>query len=107
MIFDKYKSNLTKNGSVEPFFSLWFQPVQQSRERYRLSDVRELADPGDGAFEADAEAGMRDGTVAADVQVPLEGFLRQAVARDALFEQLQVVDALAAADDLAVAFGRE
>src|SRR5688572_9234782 len=88
-------------------FHLRFQSVQESREWDCLPDMRQLADPGDGAFEADAEAGVRDGAVAADVQVPLEGFLRQAVVLDALFQEREVVDALTAADDLAVAFGGE
>ena len=45
--------------------------------------------------------------VAAQVEVPLEGLLRQLVLLDALQQQVVVVEALAAADDLAVALGRE
>ena len=41
--------------------------------------------------------------VAAQVEVPLEGLLRQVVLLDALQQQVVVAEALAAADDLAVA----
>ena len=67
----------------------------------------EAADPRDGALDAHAEAGVRDGAVAAQVEVPLEGVERQVVLFDALLQQVVGVDALRAADDLAVAFGRE
>ena len=45
--------------------------------------------------------------VAAQVEVPLERLLRQLVLLDALQQQVEVVHALAAADDLAVALGRQ
>ena len=45
--------------------------------------------------------------VAAQVEVPLERLLRQLVLLDALQQQVEVVQALAAADDLAVALGRQ
>ena len=45
--------------------------------------------------------------VAAQVEVPLVGLARQVVLVEPLLQQRQVVDALAAADDLAVALGRE
>jgi hypothetical protein len=50
---------------------------------------------------------VRHGAVAAQVEVPLEGLLRQLVLLDALEQQVEVVEALAAADDLAVAFRRQ
>ena len=45
--------------------------------------------------------------VAAQVEIPLERFLRQVVLLDALQQQVEIGEALAAADDFAVAFRRE
>ena len=59
------------------------------------------------ALEAHAEARVRERAVAAHVEVPLEGLARQLVLLEALLEQREVVDALRAADDLAVALGGE
>ena len=59
------------------------------------------------ALDAHAEAGVRHGAVAAQVEVPVEGFLGQLVLLDALEQQVVVGHALAAADDLAVALGGE
>ena len=75
--------------------------TESSRARARA------ADPGDDALDAHAEAAVRHGAVAAQVEVPLERLLRQVVLLDPLQQQIVVVEALAAADDLAVAFGRE
>ncbi len=77
--------------------------VQHAREGDRLADMGQLADPGHHALDAHAEAGMGHGAVAAQVEIPGEGLARQLVLGQALLEQRQVVDALAAADDLAVA----
>jgi len=54
-----------------------------------------------------AEAGVGDGAVAAEVEVPLEGGEGEVVIGDALGEEVVGVDALGAADDLAVALGGE
>ena len=67
----------------------------------------EAADPGYGALDAHAEAGVGDGAVAAQVEVPLEGGEREVVFEDAGAEEVVAVDALRAADDLAVALGGE
>jgi hypothetical protein len=50
---------------------------------------------------------VRHGAEATQIEVPVERLARQLVLGDARFEPGQVVLALAAADDLAVAFGRE
>src|SRR5215472_19370875 len=50
---------------------------------------------------------MRHATVAAQVEIPLEGFFRKVVCTEPLDEQVVIVDALAAADDFAVALGCE
>ena len=65
----------------------------------------EAADPGHRALDAHAEAAVRDRAVAAEVEVPLEGFEREVVVEDALAEEVVGVDALRASDDLAVALG--
>src|SRR5580692_7146924 len=68
-----------------------------------FADVLGAANPGDGALEA--EAGVGDAAVAAEVEIPLERFLRQFVLVQTLQKQIVVMDTLAAADDFAVAFG--
>ena len=45
--------------------------------------------------------------VLAQIDVPVEGFLGKVVLFDALQQQVGIVNALAAADDFAVAFGRD
>ena len=62
------------------------------------------ADPRHDPFDAHAEAAVRDAAEAAEIQVPLERLFRQLVLFDAGDEQIVIVDALAAANDLAVAF---
>ena len=47
------------------------------RIRNRLADVFQAADPGYGALDAQAEAAVGDGAVAAEVEVPLVVRLRQ------------------------------
>src|SRR5450755_3068666 len=79
--------------------------VQGSSEGDGFADVVEAAEPGYDALDAHAEAGVGDGAVAAEVEVPLECAERQPVFLDARFQQVVGVDALGAADDLAVALG--
>ena len=47
--------------------------VQRSGKWDGFADVLQAADPGDGALDAHAEAGVRNGSVAAQVEIPLEG----------------------------------
>ena len=67
----------------------------------------EAADPGYYSLYAHAEAGVGDGAVLAEVEVPLEGGEGEVVVFDALLEEVVGVYALAAADDFAVALGGE
>jgi len=67
--------------------------------------MRHAADPCHHPFHAHAEAGVREGAVFAHVEVPLELLDRQVVLLNAPKQQVVVVDALRAADDLAVALG--
>src|SRR4051812_14030055 len=67
----------------------------------------EAADPGYGALDAKAEAGVLERAVAAKIHEPGEIRFFQLMLGDFDFQDVEVVLALAAADDLAVAFGRE
>ena len=55
------------------------QPIQHPRKRNSLADVFDAGHPGGAAFDAHAEAGVRDAAVAAEVEVPFEGRLVEAV----------------------------
>ncbi len=72
-----------------------------------FADVLGSANPGDGAFQTQAEAGVRHAAVAAQVEIPLEGFLGQIVFAQPLDQQVVARNALAAADDFAVALRRQ
>src|SRR6478672_9169605 len=78
--------------------------VEHTRIRYGLSQVRDTAYPGNQTLDAHAEARVGNGTVLAQLNVPLEGFPREVVLFDALLDERQVMDTLRAAADLAVAF---
>src|SRR4051812_3840807 len=80
---------------------LGFQPVQHARERDRLAEVLDAADPGDAPFDAHADPAVRDRAVFAQVEIPVEGFLGELVGRDLLSQKLEVGGALAPTDDLA------
>ena len=94
-------------SSVQPLRpkgeSLRIHLVQHARERNCLPHMVELADPGHGALQAHAEAGVRHAAVLAQIQVPLEGVFRQFVLVDALQQFGVVAHALRSADDFAVA----
>src|SRR5260370_7471395 len=94
-------------GILIPKRRLRIYPVKHARERNHFANVLCPANPGYGAFQTQTEAGMGDAAVAAKIEIPLKGFFRQVVLAQALDEQIVIVDALAAADDLAVAFGRK
>ena len=57
----------------------------------------EAADPRDGALDPEPEAGVREGAIAPDVEVPLERAARQLVAVDGGL-QLRQVSAQAVVD---------
>jgi len=67
----------------------------------------EATDPADNALDAHPEAAVRDASESAQIEIPLEGVLREVVLPDALQQQVVLVETLAAADNLAVAFRRE
>jgi hypothetical protein len=78
--------------------------VEGAGEGDGFADVVEAADPGDDALNAHTEAAMRDGAVAAEIQIPLEGGDGESVLLDAGEEEIVVVHALRASDDLAITF---
>src|SRR5450759_4818722 len=86
---------------------LGIDPLHRPRIWNGLAKVMDAADPGHEPLEAHPETGVREGAVTANVEIPLVGLFRELVLLQALFEELQIVDALRAADDLAVAFRRE
>ena len=67
----------------------------------------QTAHPGDEALDSHTESGVRNAAEAAQIQIPVERFARQMVLVETLQQQFQIVDALAAADDFAVAFRRD
>ena len=83
------------------------QAGHHAREGDGFANVREAADPADGALEAEAETRMRNTSVTAQVEEPLVSFHRQIFVLDALDEFVEVVFALCAADDFAAALGSE
>jgi hypothetical protein len=54
--------------------SLRIHAINHAGEGDDLADVLGPADPGHRALETEAEAGVRDATITAKVQIPLEGF---------------------------------
>src|SRR6185437_3357472 len=76
--------------------------VQRPREGDGFAHVVEAADPGHRALDAHAESGVRNRSVAPQIEIPLEGVDWQIVLLDALFQKLVGGDALRSADDFAV-----
>src|SRR5712692_7738634 len=81
-------------------------PIQHPRIRNRLAQMRQARDPGDDALHTHAEAGMRERSVLANVEIPLKRLDGQVLLAQALQQQVVVVNSLRAADDLAVSLGR-
>src|SRR5712691_2321107 len=72
-----------------------------SREGDGVAHVGEAGDVGEGALEAEAEAGMRHRAVAPEIAVPGVVLPVDAALRHASIQHLEPLLALAAADDLA------
>ena len=60
-------------------FCLRGQAVNHTRERNRFPDMVQTADPGDATLYAHSKAGVRNRAIFAQVNIPVEGFLRQVV----------------------------
>src|SRR5690606_13485659 len=80
---------------------------EHARERDHLAQVVTADEPRQQALQPQPEPGVGHGAVPPEVEVPLERLAREAVLGDALLEERQVVDALRAADQLAVALGED
>ena len=74
--------------------------VEHPRERNAFADVLRPGDPGHRPLDPESEPRVGNGPVLPQVEVPLERFPRQVVLLQAVLEELVVVDALRAADDL-------
>src|SRR5436305_8046417 len=103
----RMRSDRTTQVRAREGFTLGIDLVQHPRVRDGLAQVRQPGHPGHEALDPHAEAAVREGPVLADVEIPLEGLDRQVVRLNTLQQQIMIVDALAAADDLAVPFGRQ
>src|SRR5215475_67470 len=92
-------------GSTNP--ALRIHAINHARKGDDLANVLGAANPGDRAFEAEPEAGMRHAAVAAQIEIPLKRVFWKIVLAEALDEQIVIMNALAAADDFAITFGRQ
>src|SRR5229473_2011838 len=99
-----FNRNAGTARKVPNYPALRIHAINHSREGDDLANVFGAANPGDGTLKAHPEAGVRNAAEAAQIEVPLEGFFGQVVLVQALQEQIVIVNALAAADDFAVAF---
>src|SRR5579872_2793434 len=82
----------------------WVHAVEHAREGNRLPHMLQPANPRHGAFNAHAKPAMRHAAVLAQIEVPFERLLRQAMLVNALPQLLIGADALRATDDLSVTF---
>src|SRR3979490_152181 len=87
--------------------SLRVHAIYHPGERNDFTDVLSSANPRDRAFQAQSEAGVRNAAVTPEVQIPGERLFREVTFAQPFHEQIVVGNAFAAADDLAVDFGRQ
>src|SRR5437867_12056128 len=83
------------------------ETVDRPRVGDRLAQVVDARDPGDEALDPHPEPRVRHRPVPSDVEVPAERLEGQPVLLDSPEQEIVVVDALAAADDLPVALRRQ
>src|SRR6266849_370233 len=98
-------SRVTSHESLVTALRIY--PVQHARERNHFANVLCPANPRHGAFQPHAKSRMRHAAVAPQIQIPPERFLRQVVLAKPFHQQIVVMNALAPADDLSVAFRRQ
>src|SRR6185312_17093790 len=87
-------------------FRLRLNAVDGARKGNGFAHVLQAADPAHHPLDPHPETTVGHRAEAPQVQVPLDGPGGELVFLDALHQQVHVVDALAAADDLAVALRR-
>src|SRR5438105_9557491 len=83
---------------------LRINPVNHARKGNNLADVLCSANPGYHPLEAHAETRVGHAAVAAQVQIPLEGFFGQFLLPQSLDQKIVARNALSTADDFSVAF---
>src|SRR5271166_5327465 len=86
---------------------LRLEAFHHARERNDLADMMRAGEPSYAALDTHPEAGVRHRTIAAQIEVPVERLQRQILRENLVLEGFIVVFALAAADDLAMAFRRK
>mmetsp|Transcript_8208 Transcript_8208/g.23372 ORF Transcript_8208/g.23372 Transcript_8208/m.23372 type:complete len:312 (-) Transcript_8208:98-1033(-) len=89
--------------SPRPRFPLGREPVGRAREERGLAHVGEAEEEHDDALEADAAAAVRQRAVAEGVDVALDAVHGDLVGVGALHQELRLVDALRAGEDLLAA----
>src|SRR5437870_4345289 len=85
----------------------WINPIQHSRIRNRLAQMRRARHPRHNALDSHSEARVRKCPVLADVEIPLKAVDGQVVLFQTLKKKVVIVDALRSADDLTVALRRD
>src|ERR1700683_853689 len=84
--------------------ALRIDAIEHPREGNHLADVLRSANPGHGTFQPEPKPRVGHAAVTAQVEIPLKCFLRQVVLAKAFNQRVIVCQALAAADNFAVAF---
>src|SRR3984893_3914314 len=82
-------------------------PINHARKGYHFPDVFRAANPCHGTFQTQAETRVRNAAVTAEIEITLKKLFRQIVFMQPLYQQTVIVNALAAANDFAITFGRE
>src|SRR3954467_6679068 len=103
----RIRSARTAQVRARDGFTLRIDLVQHPWVRNGLAQVRQPGHPGHEALDPHAEAAMRKRSILTDIKIPLERLDRQVVLLDAPQQEIVIVDALAAADDLAIPLGRQ
>ena len=86
---------------------LRLEPIDQSRKRDRFAQVTQTADVPNRSFQTKAKTGVRNRAKTAQIAIPIERCRRQIVLFDALLQEFEIVDSLAATDNLSIPFGCE
>src|SRR5687767_11228424 len=102
------KPILINESTIYPgTWNLRCHSVHHAGECSGFADMLEAADPSDDPFYAHTETAVRDRTETPQIEIPLEGCLREIVILYALQEHVVACQALAAPDDFADTLWRE
>src|SRR5689334_4388970 len=83
------------------------QLIQRPRKRDRFPNMRDAANPGDRALDAESKSRVHEGAVFPQVEIPAVRLFWELLRADPREQLVVVVFALAAADDLPVPFRRQ